>query len=92
MAARIDLSQDIKTQNPFNQETKLNSDLTSKVGQKGAGFALPPGILSEEAEGSDKGKGKGPGEGQSKERVKDRPGFFTEGGEGLKSPFEHLGD
>jgi hypothetical protein len=90
MAARIDVSQDIKTQDPFNQEAKPNSDLTSKVGQKGAGFALPPGILSEEAEG--KGKGKGPGEGPGKAPGKDRPWFLKEGGEGLKSPFEHFGD
>ena len=86
MAARIDLSQDIKTQNPFEQEAKPNSDIFTKVGEKGEGLAPPPGILSQEAEG------KGPGEGPGKKPGKKPPPFLKEGGEGLESPLTHLSD
>lgn len=86
MATRLDLSQDVKTQNPFEQEPKPNSDIFTKVGQKGEGFAPPPGALNEGAEG----KGKGPGEGPGKAPPKQHPEFFKEGGEGLKSPLEHF--
>lgn len=88
MATRIDLSQDIKINNPFKQEAKPNSDIFTKVGQKGSGLVPPPGVLTEEAEG----KGKGPGEGPGKAPRKQHPDFFKEGGEGLKSPFEHFSD
>ena len=88
MATRIDLSQDIKSKNPFKQEAKPNSDIFTKVGQKGEGFAPPLGVLSEEAEG----KGKGPGEGPGKAPRKKHPLLFEEGGEGLKSPFAHFSE
>jgi hypothetical protein len=87
MATRIELGQDIKIKDPFDQEAKPNNDIFSKVGQKGEGFSPPLDALSEKAAGKEPVPGL-----VGKVPPRKKPRFLDENSGGAESPLEHLAD